>query len=133
MLPALLPGTFENLVRLEFGHRKIGDHWINETILYQIVRQIFAGRKVERHYRPEWLGGLELDIYFPELHLAIEYQGQQHFHPIKAWGGESALRSLQERDQRKQRLCRENRVKLVHINYTDPLTEEYIRRVLRGS
>ena len=122
----------ENLVRPEFGHGKIGDHWINETILYQIVRQIFAGRKVERHYRPGWLGGLELDIYFPELHLAIEYQGEQHFHPIKAWGGESALRSLQERDQRKQRLCRENRVKLVHINYTDPLTEEYIRRVLKG-
>ena len=123
----------ENLVRPEFGYGKIGDHWVNETILYQIVRQIFAGRKVERHYRPGWLGGLELDIYFPELHLAVEYQGQQHFHPIKAWGGESALRSLQERDQRKQRLCRENRVKLVHINYTDPLTEEYVRRVLKGS
>ena len=122
----------ENLVRIEFGHKKIGDHWINETILYQIVGRIFAGKEVWRHSHPEWLGGLELDVYLSQIRLAIEYQGQQHFHAIKAWGGESALRDVQERDRRKKRLCSENGVKLIHINYTDPLTEEYVRQVLKG-
>lgn len=33
--------------------------------------------------RPEWLGGLELDIYLPDYNLAIEYNGSAYHHSSK--------------------------------------------------
>lgn len=125
-----LKNTLENIVREEFGFRKIGKAWVSETLLYQIIRRIFQGQLVLHHHRPEWLRGLELDIFLPELNLGLEYQGQQHFHPIEAWGGASALEAVQARDERKRQLCAEARITLVEIDYTEPLTEDHIRKRL---
>lgn len=117
----------ENVTRAEFGVRAIGDGWVSETQLYQILCRLFPGEQVLRRHRPDWMDGLELDIYLPGRKLAVEYQGQQHFHPIKVWGGEQALRDLQQRDARKVEICRQAGLRLVTIDYTEPLTEEYIQ------
>ena len=69
------------------------------------------------------------DIYIPNLCLGIEYQGQQHFKPIKAWGGEKALKGVQERDK-KTKICEDSGVISIHINYTDPLTESFITKAI---
>ena len=53
--------------------------------------------------------------------------GQQHSHPIEAWGGKDALCDLQERDRRKARLCRDLGITLIAIDYTEPLTAEHIQ------
>ena len=76
------------------------------------------------------LGRLELDVYVPGAELAFEYQGQQHFYAIEAWGGEEALSKVQERDARKARLCAEHGVTLITVDYTEPLTETYIRGLM---
>jgi hypothetical protein len=120
----------ENLVRQEFGFRRVGEGWVSETELYQIVRRIFVDKEIIRHLRPDWLEGLELDIYLPSLRLAFEYQGQQHFHPIKAWGGQEALEAVRTRDARKAQLCNRQGIALVTVDYTEPLTEEYVRSLL---
>jgi len=125
-----LSTEIENSVREEFGFRKVGEQWTSETLLFQIVSNLLPDRNILRHHRPPWLGGLELDIYIPSIQLAIEYQGQQHFHAIPAWGGEDALRHLQERDNRKAELCKASRVKLLTIDYTEPLTHNYVRKRL---
>jgi hypothetical protein len=116
----------ENIVREEFGFKKVGEAWVGETLLFQLVARIFHDREVLRHYRPDWMEGLELDIYVPSMNLALEYQGQQHFNPVKAWGGEKALKELKERDRRKVSICKERGVSLVAYHYTEPLTEEYV-------
>jgi hypothetical protein len=128
-----LRNAVENVTRTEFGVRAIGDRWLSETQLYQIVCQLFPGEQVLRRHRPEWMEGLELDIYLPGRRLALEYQGQQHFHPIKAWGGEDALKQLQERDARKVQICRQADVHLIAVDFTEPLTEEHIRKILPQS
>jgi hypothetical protein len=115
-----------NATREEFGFRKVGEGWISETMLANVVRRLFPDADMLRHHHPEWLDGLELDVYLPALRLGLEYQGQQHFYPIAAWGGEDAMERLQERDQRKARLCRKQGVILVCINYTDPITEDFV-------
>jgi Double zinc ribbon len=120
----------ENIVRQEFGIRNVGEGWVSETILYQIVKRIFIKEEVLRHDRPDWLEGLELDIFVPSLNLAFEYQGQQHFHPIRLWGGSQGLQDLQERDSRKAKLCASCGIDLIAIDYTEPLTEDYIYRIL---
>ncbi|HYG59366.1 MAG TPA: hypothetical protein VD902_14990, partial [Symbiobacteriaceae bacterium] len=96
-----LRNAVQNVTRAEFGFRPVGEFWVCETQLYRIVCRLFPDEQVLRHHRPDWLEGLELDLYLPGLKLALEYQGQQHFHPIKAWGGEQALLELQARDARK--------------------------------
>lgn len=120
----------ENIVREEFGIRKVGEGWISETILHQIVARVCAGHEVLFHYRPEWLGGLEFDIYVPDLKTAFEYQGIQHYRPIKAWGGEKGLEEVKRRDARKACLCRQLDIRLIRVDYTAPLTESHVQTLL---
>ena len=122
-----LSKKIENIVREEFGFRKVGERWTSETLVYRIICNLFPHNEVLRHHRPDWLGGLELDIFVPDCKIAIEYQGQQHFHPIKAWGGEQSLHKLRERDKRKARICVEKGIHLVSVDYTEPLTQTHIQ------
>ncbi|HCK33223.1 MAG: hypothetical protein CMH32_07885 [Micavibrio sp.] len=117
----------ENITRKEFGVRKIGDRWISETILFNIVAKLYPNEKILRHHRPDWLEGLELDIFIKDKNIAFEYQGQQHYYPIKAWGGEKAFQDLVQRDKKKAIICKNLGVYLIPIKYTEPLSEEHIK------
>lgn len=125
--------TVENSARQEFGFRKIGEGWVSETMLFQIVERLWPDAEVLRHHRPDWLEGLELDLFLPDSGLAFEYQGQQHFHPVKAWGGESAFNSIQHRDKKKAEMCKKKGVVLITIDYTEALTEEHISGRIESS
>lgn len=74
--------TVENEVRQAFGHYEKGNRWTSETILYQLVESNFPDFTIKRHHRPDFLDGLELDIYIAEAKVGIEYQGIQHYEPI---------------------------------------------------
>ncbi|MVN22872.1 hypothetical protein [Mucilaginibacter arboris] len=113
----------ENITREEFGFKKIGESWISESMLYNIIKKLFPNNDIIRHYRPSWLERLELDIFIPKLSIGFEYQGQQHFHPVDTWGGKQALENLQERDKLKRELCLAINIRLIKIDYTEPLTE----------
>lgn len=123
----------ENVCRIEFGYKKIGEGWLAESQLFNICKRIFPKNKIERHLRPVWHNGLELDIFVSELNIGIEYQGQQHFHSIKAWGGEKSLRELKERDKLKKQLCLLYNVTLIEILFTESLTEEYVKEKIEKS
>ena len=125
-----ISNEIENTARQEFGFYKIGEGNLSESILTKIIEGIYRGLEIKKHFRPEWLEGLELDIFIPELNLGIEYQGQQHFYPIELWGGQEALIAQQERDSRKRKLCRLNNIKLIEVDYTEPLESEYIKSKL---
>jgi hypothetical protein len=56
------------------------------------------------------LDGLELDFYFPEINLAIEFNGIWHLKPIR---GEELLVKYKQRDKHKKRLCEEKNIKLL--------------------
>ena len=122
-----LYNAMENSVREQLGFKKIGDAWVSETILYNIVQELYPSYEILRHHRPVWLEGLELDVYIPDLKLGFEYQGIQHFKAVKHWGGEKQLEKQKEHDERKLRLCGEHGVSLICINYDEPLNKEYIQ------
>lgn len=58
----------------------------------------------------------------------IEYDGEQHFESIEFFGGEEKLKLQQERDERKNKWCKDNNIPLIRIPYTeyDNLTIEYL-------
>ena len=52
----------ENLVRDEFGYKKIGHEWKNESKLLEMVTKLFQNEEILHNKRPSWLNGLELDV-----------------------------------------------------------------------
>ena len=122
----------ENRVRDLLGIPKIGEGWISETQLYRLVTFLFSAYAVDREASPEWLGRQRLDIYIPELHLAVEYQGQQHYKSVALFGGDEALARTKERDQRKRDLCHANGVTLIYFRHDEELTEKVVTRKLKS-
>lgn len=118
----------ENIVRVEDGVPRIGEGWVSEAVLKHIVAQALEplGYEVRHRVRPEWLGGLELDIYVPDLSLALEYMGEQHYFPVERFGGEEGLRLVKDRDRRKAEICKKRGVALLLFRYDEPLTSEYV-------
>ena len=68
-------------------------------------------------------------IFVPDLNLAIEYDGIQHFKPIKAWGGDEGLKKNIKREKIKEQKCQENNVTLIRFSYkeNDLLSENYVK------
>ena len=118
--------VIEDSVREQLGYRKVGESWVSETIMYQIIKSIYPGEEILRHYRPKWLCGLELDVYVPHEHIGFEYQGIQHFVAVEHWGGKAQLAKQQEHDARKKKLCQENDVDLICVNYNEVLSNDLI-------
>lgn len=52
------------------------------------------------------------------LKRVVEYDGQQHFKPVKSWGGEKRYKKQVENDARKNKYCIDNAIDLVRIPYT---------------
>ncbi len=123
--------VIENEVRQRFGHKKIGEAWISETILYHIVRSLFPHLTVRRHYRPRFLQGLELDIFIDELNVGIEYQGIQHYKPVKHWGGQEAFKRLRARDLKKKQICVSLGIPIVYFKSNEGLSDETVMTKLR--
>ncbi|MFE4142608.1 hypothetical protein ACFX4I_12085 [Peribacillus sp. YIM B13472] len=51
------------------------------------------------------------------LTMLIEFDGEQHFHPIESFGGEKALKGVQLRDKIKDKYCMDYNIELLRIPY----------------
>jgi len=109
----------ENLLRKEIGSSQIDVPWMMETLLYEKVKKEFSDIEVIQHGRPDWLGKQHFDIWIPFWKIAIEYQGPQHFEPIKEFGGEKSLIKTKERDLKKENLAKQNGTILFVVSNDD--------------
>ena len=69
---------------------------------------------------------LYFDFYLPDYRAIIEYDGKQHFEPVKLFGGEEKFKIQQENDAIKNEYCKKNNITLVRIPYTKT-SEEIIQ------
>lgn len=60
---------------------------------------------------------LYFDFYLPDYNLLIEYDGIQHFEPVKFFGGEEKFKQQQENDNIKNQYCKDNNISLLRIPY----------------
>jgi len=104
------------------------ERFASESRLFDIVKEIYPELKIERAIRPKWLDGLEIDIYVPELQLAIEYQGRQHYEAIEFFGGEKAFKNRVRLDEKKRKLLREKNIHLLEWKYTIEMTKQRVKK-----
>lgn len=85
--------------------RLIANHLSNIQINYE-------------RYKPfAWLPkGCHIDFYLPDYNIAIEYQGELHYLPKF---GEDELAKQQQRDSVKRELCKQHKLPLYEIKYTE--------------
>lgn len=123
----------ENEVRERHGLPRIGEGWVSEAELLQLVKDTFPNDRVVHHARSSWLGRQHLDIFLPRRNVAIEYQGKQHFVPIDFFGGLEGLYKAQKRDKIKSELCAQNGVKLIYYRFDEPITRTRLKALLKES
>lgn len=102
--------------------------WVSELALLDLFRALWPNAK--HQWRPWFLGRQSIDIYVPEVNLAVEYQGQQHFGPVELFGGEEGFENVQLRDERKRLLLKSNNVRLLEWRYDVSITREALVRKL---
>lgn len=114
----------ENLLREKYGIPRIGEGWVSETQLYQVVLNVFPD--AEQHATPKWLRPQHLDIFVPSRNLAFEYQGRQHFEPVEFFGGKDAFEKTMARDKLKAKKCMNNGVLLILWEYTEIINHQIL-------
>lgn len=62
---------------------------------------------------------LPFDIFIPQLNLLIEFDGEQHFKPVKCWGGIDVLRKTQHHDKIKNDWAFDNGYHLLRIDFNN--------------
>jgi hypothetical protein len=70
---------------------------------------------------------MELDFFFPDLKLAVEYQGAQHFIDIHVFAPQ---RAYAFRDQQKRKACLQENITLIEIPYWWDFNEESLRATI---
>lgn len=65
---------------------------------------------------------LYFDFYIPSLETYIEYNGVQHYKPVKFFGGEDQLRVQQYNDSLKRDFCEKEGKNLLVIRYDEDIT-----------
>jgi len=99
---------------LSNGAKRIEQYFKNHNIIYESEKR-FESCKDERP--------LPFDFYIPSNNTAIEYDGEQHFEPVKF--GECSMETaiakynkVQAHDKIKNQFCIDNNITLVRIPYT---------------
>jgi len=111
--------------------------------LFRIVKEIFPDEKIHFDFRHPNLRfnlsnmPMELDIWLPNLSLAFEFQGIQHyeiFWPHKNKDNPtSGLDEIQRRDKEKAIACKKTGITLIEIPYTWDASSEYVVKILSES
>ena len=112
--------VFENECRFDFNEKIIGS-FFNENLLFREIQKRFGNKyQIISQGSPEWLKPQRFDIYIPELNIAIEYQGEQHFRPVDFGGKGKKLAKKQfeenlRRDINKLDRAIENKCEIIYV------------------
>lgn len=102
--------------------REIGSTaWVSENQLYQLLKRQLKGMLVQQHAQPTWISPQHLDVFIPEVSIAVEYMGRQHYEPVEFFGGDAGFKDLQDRDRRKQETCAKHRIDLHFVKHDEDI------------
>lgn len=75
------------------------------------------------------------DFYIESLNTIIEYNGKQHYVPIKYFGGKLAFKSQRKRDNYLRQYCLDNKIKLIELSYniSPDILQDYLDTYLTSA
>lgn len=120
----------ENLLRDKLHLPRIGEGWISEMKMFNLLKNYFPDAKHQA--RPVWLKPQHIDVYIPSLKIAFEYQGKQHYEPVDFFGGEDSFKNMFKLDKRKRKKCKINNVLLIEWKYTENIDYNVLIYKLRN-
>jgi very-short-patch-repair endonuclease len=95
--------------------------------LLSIVQEIFPNQKVVLEHNIAKSGALFLDIYLPQLSLAFEFDGAQHFAYSEHFHGTpEAFRSYRKRDALKSDRCKELGIALIRVRFDERMDKDLV-------
>jgi len=131
---------------IEFKRRyKIKDKClIRQKVLIEVIKRIFPTTELIEEAKFDWLRGktgklFRVDAYIPEFNVIVEYDGEQHFKPIRWTNNQTQdpilnLKRQKERDAIKNKLIPKNGLILVRFSHKEPVQkEEYVKNKLMAS
>lgn len=104
-----------SLDKFKSGHRCI---FCKQSHGEELIDIVLRKYKLSYDYGYVLPNGLHLDFYLPQLHLAIEYDGIQHYEPREFFGGYGYYTKLHQHDLEKTQYCKKHHITLVRIPYT---------------
>lgn len=112
---------------------------VRENRLFEILERIYPGEYYIRNGYYSFLMSpkkkpMQLDIYYPDLNIAFEYQGSQHSRYNKFFfKNKKQFQYLKTCDRLKKKLCKKLGITLICIDYTKELTVEYVKmRIIKA-
>jgi very-short-patch-repair endonuclease len=122
-LPSLPPQYYkaEWISWYDFLSKDISD---NMSVGERKIKTYLDRKNIEFVYQKKYVdccdvNPLPFDFYLPKYNLIIEYDGRQHTHSIRQFGGEKYLQYTQKHDKIKNEYCAENNINILSISYTE--------------
>lgn len=102
----------------------------------RIVSQILDRLNID--YRREYVFNdcrtkrvMPFDFYLPKYNACIEYDGIQHFEPVKYFGGVDGFRDRRKKDRDKNLYCLNNKIRLLRVPYYEDDIQDMISTFIR--
>lgn len=90
---------------------KLIEYWLNKNSIKYEKQKTYNGCKNRKKLR--------YDFYLPNKNILIEYDGRQHFEPVKSFGGDIGFENQKINDKIKTEYAKDNGIKLLRIPYTE--------------
>jgi hypothetical protein len=97
------------------GEKKVSIFLDNNNIKYE-KQKTFKNCTFKRK--------LKFDFYLPDYNTCIEYDGIQHYESIEIFGGKDSLIKQIEKDNIKNKYCKNNNITLLRIKYSDSVEDK---------
>jgi len=97
------------------GYRKASQRWLASTLRQLLPDEEILENSSHSSLRDQGTGeALQLDVFLPQLKLAFEYQGTQHYEQLPVYGQTSTTMT---RDAAKDALCDAHGITLIQVPY----------------
>lgn len=101
---------------------------VNEIKLFNFINDNIE-HKVISQYKSNWLDGQSIDIFIPDINVGVEYQGIQHFKPIRYFGGSKKYEYTISKDKEKFEKCKNNGIKLFYFSTEKNIPIDYFDKI----
>jgi hypothetical protein len=127
-------GTFKQRPNDHINGKKRGCPYCNESYGEREIEKILKENNIQFERQKKFKGCknillLSFDFYLPKYEYCIEFDGVQHFLPIRYFGGSKKLKYTKINDEIKNKYCFENNIKLIRIKYNESVSDKLIKEL----